>query len=92
MAGGYLRPDTPASFDYPAIHKLIKGAEDPTLDEILQVARDKRVGRLLVVETYQHPTAAELKSRFLVQFLGGVMIAPACGYPGIAERSKSSSS
>jgi hypothetical protein len=92
MAGGYLRPDTPDSFDYTAIHKLNRGNEDPTLDEILEVVRDKRVGRLLVVETYQHPSAKELEARFPTQVLGGVIVAPACGHPGIADSSSASSS
>jgi hypothetical protein len=92
MAGGYLRPDTPEGFDYPAVRKLNKGDQDPTLDEILELARDKQVGRILSVETYQHPSADELKARFPVQVIGGVIVAPACGYPGIAESSKSSSS
>jgi hypothetical protein len=92
MAGGYLRPDTPPGFDYPAIRKLNQGDVDPSLDEILELARDKGVGRILSLEVVQHPSARELKARFPVQVLGGVIVAPACGYPGIADRSSSRSS
>src|SRR6185312_12446282 len=83
MAEGYLRPDTPKSFDYPAVRKLVKADVDPTLDEILKLAHDKGVGRILSVETYQHPSAKELEARFPTQVLGGVIVAPACGHPPI---------
>ena len=83
MAGGYLRPDAPESFDFPAIRKGIRG-EDPTLDEILRVARAKGVARILSVDTGGHPSAQELEARFPVQVLGGVIVAPACGRPPIA--------
>jgi hypothetical protein len=92
MAGGYLRPDTPPGFDFPAIRKLNKGEQDPTLAEILRVARAKGVGRILSLESGQHPSAKELEAIGPVQVLGGVIVAPACGYPGMAESSKSSSS
>jgi hypothetical protein len=92
MAGGYLRPDTPEGFDYPVVRDLNLGVRDPTLDEILELARDKQVGRILSLEYYQHPSMPELEPIGPVQLLGHVMVAPACGYPGIAERSRSSSS
>src|SRR4029077_8231545 len=78
MAGGYLRPDTPESFDFAAIRKLNRG-EDPTLAEILRGARAKGVARILSLEAYQHPSAKELEARFPTQVLGGVIVAPACG-------------
>jgi hypothetical protein len=92
MAEGYLRPDTPPGFDYPAVRKLNQGEQDPTLAEILELARDKGVGRILSLEAYQHPSAKQLMRRFPTQVIGGVIVAPACGYPGIADSSRSSSS
>jgi hypothetical protein len=92
MAGGYLRPDVPATFDFQAIRDVVSGATDPSLDEILQVARAKGVARILSLQTYQHPSWDELQPLAPVQLLGGVMVAPACGYPGIAESSRSRSS
>jgi hypothetical protein len=92
IAGGYLRPDVPPTFDFQAIRDVVSGAADPSLDEILEVARAKGVARILSLERYQHPSWDELQPLAPVQLLGGVMVAPACGYPGIAESSRSSSS
>lgn len=83
MAEGYLRPDTPESFAHvPAVDKILNGNEDPTVGEILALARAKHVDRILSVEVYAHPSAKELENaKLLVQLYGGVNVAPACGHP-----------
>jgi hypothetical protein len=91
MAGGYLRPDVPPTFDFPAIRKVVKGDADPSMDEILELARAKDVANVLSLQYYQHPSWDELQVVPPVQLIGGVMVAPACGY-SLAESSSSSSS
>jgi hypothetical protein len=87
MAEGYLRPDTPDSFaHFPAVYKTLNGGPDPTVPEILGLAIAKDVARILSVQVYAHPSAAELQSAgLLVQLYGGVDVAPACGHPPLTH-------
>jgi hypothetical protein len=85
MAEGYLRPKPPAAFlEHPTVQKLTYTADDPTPEEILSLARDKKVSRVLSVERYQHPSNDEMKRFGALQVVGGVAVAPACGNPPLA--------
>jgi hypothetical protein len=85
MAEGYLRPDTPNSFDFPAVRKAVAGGPDPTIAEILQLARAKRVARVVSLRYYDHPSYDELRALGPVQSLGDVLIGPACGHPPLTR-------
>jgi hypothetical protein len=82
MAGGYLLPKPPEPFiDDPLVQKLTYTYENGTPAEILAFAKRQDVARVLAVEQYQHPSGNAMHRFGPLQVLGGVMVAPACGYP-----------
>ena len=80
-----MRPNPPPSFlDDPAVRTLTYTNGFPTVPEILQLARSKRVSRILSVQIYVPPSGTEMHEFGAVQLLGGLLVAPGCGHPGIA--------
>jgi hypothetical protein len=90
MAEGYLLPKPPAPFiDDPLVQKLTYTYENAGAQEILAFAKRKDVARVLSVEQYQHPSGTLMHRFGPLQVLGGVMVAPACGYPPLTRQPKS---
>ncbi len=86
MAEGYLLPDPPpANLADPLIRKLTYTTENPTVPEILGFVRRKQVDRILSVDIYTHPNGTQMHRFGQVQDEGGVLIAPACGYPTLQK-------
>jgi hypothetical protein len=86
IAEGYLIPKPPKPFiDDPLVQKLTYTYEHAGLAEILAFARRKRVARVISVTIYQHPSGAVMKRIGPTQYIGGVMIAPACGYAPLGK-------
>jgi hypothetical protein len=89
QAGGYLRPKPPAdNLRDPTVQKLTYTTDPPTIEDAFGLAQRKGPLRLIVVETYQHPPGTDLHRVGPIQGLGGVLVAPACGYPPLGPRSK----
>lgn len=84
MADGYLRPKPPpASLSDPTVQKLTYTTDNPTPREIIAFARNKQVDRILSVVVYVHPSGNQMHRFGTVQDAGGVLVAPACGYPSL---------
>ena len=87
MAEGYLTPKPPPPFiDDPLVQKLTYTYENAGPAQILGFARRKHVGRILSVEIEQHPSGLVMHRFGPLQVLGGVMVAPACGYPPLTKQ------
>jgi hypothetical protein len=81
MAEGYLTPKPPEPFiDDPLVQKLTYTYEPAGPAQILGFARRKHVGRVLSTEIDQHPSGLVMHRFGPLQVLGGMMVAPACGY------------
>jgi hypothetical protein len=81
MAEGYLTPKPPKPFiDDPLVQKLTYTYELAGPAQILGFARRKHVGRVLSTEIDQHPSGLVMHRFGPLQVLGGMMVAPACGY------------
>ncbi len=86
MAGGYLLPDPPAAnLADPTVRELTYTDQFPTIPEILAFARNKKVDRIFSVDVYVHPNGTQMHRFGAVQNVGGVLIAPACGYPSLQK-------
>jgi hypothetical protein len=85
MPEGYLAPAPPAKnlASDPLIRKLTETIENPTPGEIVAFAKNKQVDRIVSVKIYVHPNGHEMRRFGEVQDLGGVLVAPACGYPSM---------
>ena len=88
MAGGYLRYTPPKAYlADPTVFKLTyeytNDPKRPTMTELLGFARRHRVGRILSVEIHAYPDGTQMHSFGVLQLDGGVLIAPACGYPAL---------
>src|SRR5262249_43007108 len=89
MAEGYAAPDPPAkSLRDPTIRELTFTAENPTMAQILGMAKRKHVGRILSVDIYVHPDGHQMHRFGEVQDLGGVLVSPACGHTPLGPRSR----
>jgi hypothetical protein len=87
MAEGYLTPKPPPPFiDDPLVQKLTYTYENAGPAEILAFARRKQVGRILSTEIDQHPSGLVMHRFGALQVLGGMMVAPACGYPPLTPQ------
>jgi hypothetical protein len=87
MAEGYLTPKPPPPFiDDELVQKLTYtyGLAGPA--EILGFARRKHVGRVLSTVIDQHPSGLVMHRFGQLQVLGGMMVAPACGYPPLTPQ------
>ena len=86
MADGYLRPKPPAAnLEDPTIQELTYTTDNPTPAQILELARNKQVDRVLSVDIYVHPNGTQMHRFGAVQDTGGVLVAPACGYPSLRK-------
>jgi hypothetical protein len=81
MAEGYLTPKPPPPFvDDKLVQKLTYTYELAGPAQILGFAHRKHVGRVLSTEIDQHPSGLVMHRFGELQVLGGMMVAPACGY------------
>ncbi len=84
MAEGYLRPKPPPYYvSDPTVMELTYTTNNPTMAQILAFVRDKKVDRIISVDIYVHPNGNQMHRFGAVQDLGGVLVAPACGYPSL---------
>jgi hypothetical protein len=84
---GYLAPAPPAK-NYrsdPLIRLLTDTIDDPTPAEIVAFAKNKKVDRIVSVDIYTHPNGHQMHRFGTVQDTGGVLVAPACGYPSMQK-------
>ena len=87
MAEGYLTPKPPPPFiDDRLEQKLTYTYELAGPAQILGFAQRKHVGRVLSTVIDQHPSGLVMHRFGPLQVLGGMMIAPACGYPALNTR------
>ncbi len=87
MPEGYLAPAPPAADidGDPIIKMLTDTVDNPTPAQIIGLARRKKIDRIVSVDIYVHPNGTELHSFGEMEGLGGVGIAPACGYPSMQK-------
>jgi hypothetical protein len=87
MPEGYLAPTPPAKdlAGDPVIRMLTYTIDNPTPDQIVAFARREKVDRIISVEIYPHPKGTQMHRFGEVQDSGGVLIAPACGYPSLQK-------
>ncbi len=87
MPEGYLQPSPPAKDidNDPTIQILAAGTENPTPVQIVAFVRRERVDRIVSVAIYVHPNGTEMHRFGSVQGLGGVTVAPGCGYPSLQK-------
>ena len=84
MAEGYLRPKPPPPFlADPTVTMLTFTTDNPKPPQILAFARHKHVDRIVSVLIYPHPSSNQMHRFGAVQLDGGVLVAPACGYPSL---------
>ncbi len=89
MADGYLRPKPPpANIADPTIRELTYTTDNPTMAQIMAFARNKHVDRILSVEMFVHPNGQQMHRFGPLQFEGGMLVAPACGYPPLNAHSR----
>jgi hypothetical protein len=82
MAEGYLTPKPPSPFiDDKLVQKLTFTYELAGPAQILGFSHRKHVGRVLSTVSDQHPSGLVMHRFGPLQVLGGMMVAPACGYP-----------
>jgi hypothetical protein len=84
---GYLAPTPPAKnlASDPLIRMVTYTIENPTPPEIAAFTKNKKVDRIVSVDIYVHPNGHEMRHFGEVQDLGGVLVAPACGYPSLQK-------
>jgi hypothetical protein len=88
MAGGYLRPRPPPSnLRDPTIRSITFTGADPSPAEILAMARHQRIARIVSVEIYAHPNGTEMHRFGPLHLVGGVLVAPGCGFPPLTPQS-----
>ena len=84
LAEGYLRPKPPPSYlADPAVLELTYTTGHPSMRELLAFVRDKKVDRIVSVIVYAYPNSNQMHRFGALQALGGVFVAPACGYPSL---------
>jgi hypothetical protein len=82
MAEGYLTPKPPPPFiDDRLVQKLTYTYELAGPAQILGFAHRKHIGRVVSTVIDQHPSGLVMHRFGPLQVLGGMMVAPACGYP-----------
>jgi hypothetical protein len=87
MAEGYLTPKPPKPFiDDPLVQKLTYTYERAGPAQILGFAHRKHVGRVLSTEIDQRPSGLVMHRFGPLQVLGGMMVAPACGYKPLSPQ------
>jgi hypothetical protein len=87
MAEGYLTPKPPAPFiDDKLVQKLTYTYDVAGPAQILGFSRRKHVGRVLSTVQDQHPSGTVMHRFGPLQVLGGMMVAPACGYPPLTPQ------
>jgi len=87
MAEGYLAPKPPPPFiDDQLVRKLTFTYELAGPAQILGFSRRKDVGRVLSTVIDQHPSGLAMHRFGPLQVLGGMMVAPACGYPPLTPQ------
>jgi len=87
MAEGYLTPKPPPPFiDDKLVQKLTFTYELAGPAQILGFSRRKHVGRVLSTEVDQHPSGLVMHRFGPLQVVGGMMVAPACGYPPLTPQ------
>jgi hypothetical protein len=84
---GYLAPSPPAKnvASDPLIWLETNTTENPTPDEIVAFAKNKKVDRIISVDIYMHPNGHQMRRFGEFQDRGGVLISPACGYPSMQK-------
>jgi hypothetical protein len=86
MPEGYLAPaPPPASMRDPIVAMLTQTFDVPTVPDILELALNEKVDRIISVTVYAHPNGTQMHRFGAVQGLGGVLVAPACGYPSMRK-------
>jgi hypothetical protein len=84
---GYLAPAPPEK-NYrsdPLIRLVTNTIENPTTQEIVAFAKNKKVDRIVSVDIYIHPNGDQMRRFGAVQDTGGVLVSPACGYPSMQK-------
>ncbi|HEX4519785.1 MAG TPA: hypothetical protein VH063_09420 [Gaiellaceae bacterium] len=87
MPDGYLAP-TPPKNDIdgdPVIQMLTDTNDNPTPAEIIGLVHRKKIDRIVSVDIYVHPNGVEMHRFGSLQDVGGVGVAPACGYPSMQK-------
>jgi hypothetical protein len=84
---GYLAPRPPKqNIDSdPLIRMLTDTYANPTVPEMIAFIENKKVDRILTVETYPQPSPTEMHRFGPLQGSGGMLISPACGYPSMQK-------
>jgi hypothetical protein len=87
MPEGYLAPTPPPSDidDDPIIKMLTDTLDNPTPAQIIGLVHRKKIDRIVSVDIYVHPNGKQMHRFGPLQGLGGVGIAPACGYPSMQK-------
>jgi hypothetical protein len=87
MPEGNLTPRPPDSnvASDPLINLVTNTDQNPSVPLILGFVENKKVDRIAAVTTYTNPSGREMKRFGEVQYLGGMQIAPACGYPSMQK-------
>jgi hypothetical protein len=85
MPEGYLAPSPPAADinHDPLIQMETYTYYNPTPAQIIAFVHRERVDRIVSVIIYPPPTGEQMHAFGALQGLGGVYIAPACGYPSM---------
>ena len=82
MAGGYLTPTPPPYYlANPVVQELTYTLDNPTPAQILSLAHEKHVSRVLSVGIYVHPDGADMHHFGPVQELGGLLVSPCLRQP-----------
>ncbi len=87
MPEGYLAPTPPANDidGDPVIEMLTDTLDNPTPAQIIGLVHRKKIDRIVSVDIYVHPNGKQMHRFGPLQGLGGVGVAPACGYPSMQK-------
>jgi hypothetical protein len=84
MPDGYLTPTPPAaSMLDPLIRNVTFTDRDPTILEILAMAKHEKVDRIVSIAPYAHPNGTQMHRFGALGNFEGVYLAPTCGYPSL---------
>jgi hypothetical protein len=86
MPEGALLPTPPAaSLANPVVNELTFTDENPTIPQIISLVKADKVDRVMSVNIYVNPNGTQMHEFGELSGGGGVLIAPACGYPSLQE-------
>jgi hypothetical protein len=85
IAEGYVLPKPPEPFlDDPVVQQLTYTYTPATGAQIQAFARRNHVDRIVSIAFHNHPDGPTMRKFGPAQWVGGVIISPACGYPPLA--------